>query len=218
MNRAAGLPKWYILGTPSLKDKFTQKLKFYYLVNLIPKSDDLLSSVEQQHILQNSFFNLHFWVNCPCVFLCKSSFWLIVLQSASFSPSFISPLFFLCVMSFILPSSSLLPLSLSALFLSLRHSFCLPLGAFSGGLCLTQFPWWSRAHWKESSASWTTYLAPSATTTLCPPFPASTALRNRSMASLFTQLCLVPHSFPLSACLFPLFSPSFSLSGWLKHT
>lgn len=118
--------------------------------------------------------------------------WTVVYELLSFLASTVCALLLSHSLSFPLPVSVC---SLSfCFFLSANGWVC------SGGPCLTRYPWWSRAHWKESSASWTTFLAPSATTTLCPLSPASTAVRNRSMAPLCT---LLPNTM-LSLSLFGL--------------
>lgn len=127
-----------------------------------------------------------FLLSCFCLYIC-----LFLPDRLSFSfPFFLCDPFFL--FTFIHVSLSWL-LSLFVFFLQLLLSTHPPISLFSsflsalslssssGERCLTRSPWSSRVQWRESWVWWTTCPALSATTTRCPPGPASTAPTRRSI-------------------------------------
>lgn len=104
-------------------------------------------------------FSLHLFM-CLCLDFCLSfPLPLSIFPKLLLSPSFSFPLF------------------LSLVFPFLLHHLSLSSGEHS----LTRSPWSSRVQWRESWVWWTTCLALSATTTRCPPSPASTAPTRRSI-------------------------------------
>lgn len=76
-------------------------------------------------------------------------------------------------------TSAFFSFSLSLSLFCLFSLHCISLS--SGERSLTRSPWSSRVQWRESWVWWTTCLALSATTTRCPPSPASTAPTRRSI-------------------------------------
>lgn len=125
------------------------------------------------------------FLSCFCLYIC-----LFLPDELSFSfPFFLSTfvhVFLSWLLSFHFPCPCLFfnnfCLFSFSLFLSLVCLFSLHyLSLSSGERSLTRSPWSSRAQWRESWVWWTTCLALSATSTRCPPSPASTAPTRRSI-------------------------------------
>lgn len=152
-----------------------------------------------------------FLLSCSCLSVCLSAWSTIFfLLSCLCDSSFLSP--------FIHVSLSWLLSFCSPVLVFLYHLCCpsvslsLPVSLvslhypslYSGERCLTRSPWSSRVQWRESWVWWTTCPALSATSTRCPPSPASTVLTRRSIITSNTTDDSPPpfHPCPVGIFLF----------------